>query len=96
MNKEEFIDAVVTQLAKKDDLFYKYDEIQHIYEVGFEVLVKALKKDGYLLIKNFGKVSIKRRARHKARNPRNNEVIYVPAHNTIHFTAGKRFRDSIQ
>ena len=41
-------------------------------------------------VRNFGVLTVKpTKAKPKARNPRTNEVVYVPAHRKTHFKPGK-------
>ncbi|MFH1851291.1 MAG: HU family DNA-binding protein, partial [Candidatus Neomarinimicrobiota bacterium] len=36
------------------------------------------------------------KAKPKARNPRTNEIVYVPAHRKTHFKAGKVIREQLR
>ena len=48
-------------------------------------------------LRNFGVFEIKpTKAKPRARNPRTNEEVYVPAHRKIHFKPGKLIREVIQ
>ncbi len=48
-------------------------------------------------LRNFGVFEIKpTQAKPRARNPRTNKEVYVPAHRKIHFRPGKTIRDVIQ
>ncbi|MFH1852880.1 MAG: HU family DNA-binding protein [Candidatus Neomarinimicrobiota bacterium] len=48
-------------------------------------------------IRNFGVLEVKpTKAKPKARNPRTNEIVYVPAHRKTHFKAGKVIREQLR
>ena len=59
----------------------------------FTVMAKMLCEDHELTrieVRNFGVLTVKpTKAKPKARNPRTNEVVYVPAHRKTHFKPGK-------
>ena len=48
-------------------------------------------------MRNFGVFEVKpTKAKPKARNPRTNEEIFVPAHRKISFKAGKNLKDELK
>ncbi len=48
-------------------------------------------------LRNFGVFEVKpTKAKPRARNPRTNEEVFVPAHRKIHFKPGKLIREVIQ
>ncbi len=48
-------------------------------------------------LRNFGVFEVKTtKAKPKARNPRTNEEIYVPAHRKTHFKPGKRLKNFLR
>ena len=48
-------------------------------------------------IRNFGVFEVKKtKAKPKARNPKTNEVIYVPPRRKTHFKAGKLLQDALK
>ena len=59
----------------------------------FTVMAEMLCEDNELTrieVRNFGVLTVKpTKAKPKARNPRTNEVVYVPAHRKTHFKPGK-------
>ncbi|MFQ6610381.1 MAG: HU family DNA-binding protein [Fidelibacterota bacterium] len=47
-------------------------------------------------LRNFGVFEVKpTKAKPRARNPRTNKEVYVPAHRKVHFRPGKKIRDVI-
>jgi len=59
----------------------------------FTIMAEMLCEDHDLTrieIRNFGVFTVKpTKAKPKARNPRTNEIVYVPAHRKTHFKPGK-------
>ena len=51
---------------------------------------------GRIELRNFGVFEVKRRAARKARNPRTNEEVLVPARNVVVFQAGKNVAAMIE
>ncbi len=66
----------------------------------FQVMAKMLCEDHdrvRIEIRNFGVLEVKpTKAKPKARNPRTNEIVYVPAHRKTHFKAGKIIREELR
>ena len=68
----------------------------------FKVMAQMLTEDhGHgrlrIEIRNFGVLEVKpTKAKPKARNPRTNEIVYVPAHRKTHFKAGKIIREELR
>jgi len=60
---------------------------------AFDAMREMLCEDHELTrieVRNFGVLTVKpTKAKPKARNPRTNEVVYVPAHRKTHFKPGK-------
>lgn len=66
----------------------------------FRVMAEMLIEDHERVrieIRNFGVLEAKpTKAKPKARNPRTNEIVYVPAHRKTHFKAGKIIREVLR
>ncbi|MFQ6604240.1 MAG: HU family DNA-binding protein [Fidelibacterota bacterium] len=85
--KKEIAKEVARQLEATMDTSAKFvDEV-------FTVMRKMLMDDRQSVrieIRNFGVFEVKpTKAKPRARNPRTNEEIYVPAHKKTHFKPGK-------
>ncbi len=52
-------------------------------------ILKVVISEGRIELRNFGVFEVKRRAPRKARNPKTNEEVMVPAKHVITFQAGK-------
>jgi nucleoid DNA-binding protein len=78
---------IVRQIAA--DL--KVDQImtKRVVQACLDTIVKTLVKSGRIELRNFGVFEVKLRAARKARNPKTNEEVIVPARRIITFQAGK-------
>ena len=86
MNKTELIASV----AQKSDLTKK-DAVKAV----FEAVSETLKKGDKVQIIGFGTFEVRARKAREGRNPRNNEVIKIPASKTPAFKAGKQLKDLV-
>jgi len=59
-------------------------------------IIDSLEKEGRLELRNFGVFEVRQRAARKARNPKTNEVVEVPAKKVIVFQAGKNVSNTLQ
>ncbi len=74
----------------------KYSQIEDIFNIIIESIKSNLVKNKPVEIRNFGRYSIKSiKAKHNARNPKTNEVIYVPARKKISFKMSKFLKNEI-
>ena len=74
----------------------KYSQIEDIFNIIIESIKSNLVKNKPVEIRNFGRYSIKSiKAKHNARNPKTNEVIYVPARKKISFKISKFLKNEI-
>ena len=84
MNKTELIASV----AQKSDLTKK--DAEKAVKAVFEAVSETLKKGDKVQIIGFGTFEVR-----EGRNPRNNEVIKIPASKTPAFKAGKQLKDLV-
>ena len=84
MNKTELIASV----AQKSDLTKK--DAEKAVKAVFEAVSETLKKGDKVQIIGFGTFEAR-----EGRNPRNNEVIKIPASKTPAFKAGKQLKDLV-
>ncbi len=89
---------VALEMAQRHDLSLK--NAQLVVDDFFDVLRGYLIEDKPYVrieIRNFGVFESKpTKAKPKARNPRTNEEIYVPAHKKTRFKAGKILKDHLK
>ena len=83
-----------------DKLNLTHDEMKLILDTTLDVMAEMLTEDYSRIrieLRNFGIFEIKpTRAKPRARNPRTNEEVYVPARRKIHFKPGKIIRQELQ
>ena len=83
------------------DLKKKYKNLNHsqissIVDIIFASISSSLIKNKSVELRDFGRYSIKTiKAKHSARNPKTNEIIYVPEKKKISFKMSKHLKDEI-
>ena len=90
MTKKEIVKTIaddigMTQLKTKD-----------IVQKTFAAIVDALVQERRIELRNFGVFEVKRRAARKARNPRTNEKVFVPAKYVVTFKPGKEMEERVR
>ena len=71
-------------------------ETARIVQAVFDNIVDVLEQEGRIELRNFGVFEVRQRAPRKARNPRTNEQVLVPARASISFTPGKEMLERIR
>ncbi len=71
-------------------------EVKKVVQMTLESIVQALEKQGRIELRNFGVFEVKSRKPRKARNPRTNEVVFVPAKKAVTFKPGKEMEERIK
>ena len=89
---------IVKQTAKILDV--NIQEIEDVVNSVFQSLREILtlnERELRIEIRNFGVFEIKQtKAKPKARNPRTNEVVYVPPRRKTHFKPGVLIKDALK
>ncbi len=70
-------------------------EIQQIVDHIFVDFKDTLRRGERIEIRGFGSFSIKKRRPRQARNPRNEEPVFVPAKKAVKFKSGKLLRERL-
>lgn len=83
MTKRDIVRQIAEEL-KVDQLLTK-----RIVQRSLDHIVDTLLKSGRIELRNFGVFEVKLRAARKARNPKTNQEVHVPARRMITFQAGK-------
>lgn len=68
-------------------------EVATALNTVLEEIKGALKRGDRVELRDFGVFSVHDARRKKARNPRTNEVVVVPPHKRVKFTAGKDMKE---
>ncbi len=91
-------DDLVRKLSQK--ILFSHEDMKFMVDNFLETILDILKqpKDNIRIeLRNFGIFEVKpTKAKPKARNPRTNEEIYVPAHRKISFKPGKNLKDELR
>ena len=91
-------DDLVRKLSQK--ILFSHEDMKFMVDNFLETILDILKqpKDNIRIeLRNFGIFEVKpTKAKPKARNPRTNEEIYVPAHRKISFKPGKNLKNELR
>ncbi len=90
MTKKEMIQTIAEELDVDQTLARK------IVQRCLDSILETIVSKGRLELRNFGVFEVKQRAARKARNPKTNEEVYVPAKRVITFQAGKNVAARLQ
>jgi integration host factor subunit beta len=74
----------LTQLKTKD-----------IVQQTFDAILETLLEQGRIELRNFGVFEVKKRKARKARNPRTDQPVDVPAKNVVTFKPGKEMEERV-
>lgn len=86
---------LITKLKLKHPKLNK-SQLETIIDTFFDSIVQALKKGKNVEIRGLGKFYVREiKENHNSRNPRTNELIYVPKRNKVKFRAAKQFKKFI-
>ena len=91
-------DDLVKKLSQKP--LFSHDDMKFMVDNFLETIIEILKqpKDNIRIeLRNFGIFEVKpTKAKPRARNPRTNEEIFVPAHRKISFKPGKELKSELK
>ncbi len=90
MTKKEIVRRIsdraeLTQLKTKE-----------IVQWTFDAIIDTLINDGRIELRNFGVFEVRRRKARRARNPRTNDRVEVPAKNVVTFQPGKEMEERVR
>ena len=91
-------DDLIRKLSNR--ILFSHDDMKFMVDNFFETILEILKQPHDIVrieIRNFGVFEVKpTKAKPKARNPRTNEEIFVPAHRKILFKPGKILKEELR
>ena len=90
MNKSDLI----LKILEAEPTLYKKDATK-IVNVFFDTISKAISNSELVELRGFGVFDVKQRQARIARNPKNGEVVAVPAKKVPFFRMGKNMKDRI-
>lgn len=84
MTKKDIVRKIARELGTG------HVETAKVVQAVFDNIIDALEAEGRIELRNFGVFEVRQRAPRKARNPRTNEQVLVPARASISFSSGKK------
>ena len=90
MTKKEMVRRIATEVNAEQTL------TKRIVQRCLDMVVDVVCQTGRIELRNFGVFEVKERAARKARNPKTNEVVLVPAKRVLTFQAGKNVALRVQ
>jgi integration host factor subunit beta len=69
--------------------------VKRVVQRTLDMILETARREGRIELRNFGVFEVKVRSARKARNPRTNEEIFVPAKNVLCFQPGKNVAAAI-
>ena len=86
---------LIKQLKKKNPILDQ-SQINSIIEIFCSSIKNALKDNKIVELRGFGTFSVKKlKEKYSARNPKTQELIYVPKKNKVRFRASKKLLELI-
>ena len=90
------VKSEIIRILKKKNKNLNHSQISDLVDAIFNEISKSLIMNKAVELRNFGRYSIKTiKAKYNARNPRTNEVIYVPEKKKISFKMSKHLKEEI-
>ena len=83
MTKKDIVRKIARELGTG------HVETARIVQAVFDNIIDVLETEGRIELRNFGVFEVRQRAPRKARNPRTNEQVLVPARASVAFSSGK-------
>ncbi len=90
------VKSEIIKILKKNHKKLNYSQISDLVDAIFNEISKSLIKNKAVELRKFGRYSVKTiKAKLNARNPRTNEIIYVPEKKKISFKMSKHLKEEI-
>ncbi len=90
MTKKELVRQIAAELGISQTL------AKGVVQRCLDGIIDTLNDEGRMELRNFGVFELRQRAPRKARNPRTNEEIRIPAKKVLTFQAGKNVTNRLQ
>jgi integration host factor beta subunit len=75
--------------------FLNRKESEMVVNIIFDSMADALREGDKVEIRGFGSFTVREREAREARNPKNGEVVTIPAKKTPFFKTGKELRERV-
>ncbi len=90
MTKSELVEKIM-----EANSFLNRKESELVVNIIFDSMANALKDGDKVEIRGFGSFTVREREAREARNPKNGEVVTIPAKKTPFFKTGKELRERV-
>lgn len=90
MTKSELVEKIM-----EANSFLNRKESELVVNIIFDSMANALKDGDKVEIRGFGSFTVRERESREARNPKNGEVVTIPAKKTPFFKTGKELRERV-
>ena len=90
MTKSELVEKIM-----ETNGFLNRKESETVVNIIFDSMAAALKEGDKVEIRGFGSFTVRERESREARNPKNGEVVTIPAKKTPFFKTGKELRERV-
>jgi len=90
MTKSELIEKIMAANS-----FLNRKESELVVNIIFDSMANALKDGDKVEIRGFGSFTVRERESREARNPKNGEIVKIPAKRTPFFKTGKELRERV-
>jgi len=90
MTKSELVEKIM-----ETNGFLNRKESETVVNIIFDSMAAALKEGDKVEIRGFGSFTVREREAREARNPKNGEVVTIPAKKTPFFKTGKELRERV-
>lgn len=90
MTKSELIDKIA-----ETNGFLNRKESELVVNIIFDSMSDALKEGDKVEIRGFGSFTVREREAREARNPKNGDLVKIPAKKTPFFKTGKELKERV-
>lgn len=90
MTKSELIDKIAEANG-----FLNRKESELVVNIIFDSMSEALKEGDKVEIRGFGSFTVREREAREARNPKNGDLVKIPAKKTPFFKTGKELKERV-
>lgn len=90
MTKSELVEKIMETNA-----FLNRKESELVVNIIFDSMATALKEGDKVEIRGFGSFTVREREAREARNPKNGEIVKIPAKRTPFFKTGKDLKERV-
>lgn len=90
MTKSELVEKIM-----ESNGFLNRKDSELVVNIIFDSMAQALKDGDKVEIRGFGSFTVREREAREARNPKNGEIVKIPAKRTPFFKTGKELKERV-